>query len=130
MSIKDAPIPFRAAPSVPIDLNGSSFANASISAPLELALTILKPITTIESDDLWHPIVFDENSSRYFENLENVLAYGIANVSDNASIKSNGTIEATNDTMKLVSMIATAILLGFIILATIIVIDLAGSYLQ
>lgn len=120
MLIKDQSIPFMAIPSVPIYINGSSLSNASISAPVELALTILKPITTIDSDDLWHPIVFNENSSRYFESLENILGYVSGNGSDNGFVKDNRTIEVDNATVQLVSMIVTAILLGFIILSTII----------
>ncbi|XP_057665236.1 5-hydroxytryptamine receptor-like isoform X2 [Diorhabda carinulata] len=114
--ISTVPISFAITES-PLSVNTTS----TFSGPIELALTtILKPISTIDSDELWHPIVFNENSSLYFENIDNLMSFEIGNGSFNSSSKQNRTIEMNDATVKLVSMVVTAFFLGFIILSTII----------
>ncbi|CAG9837752.1 unnamed protein product [Diabrotica balteata] len=125
MTLKDQTSPFVSLSTLPISFSTTEspteVANSSsVTGPIELAITILKPITTLETDELWHPIVFNENSSRYFDTIESLLTFDADNASGNISYRDNRTILVNNATVQLVSMILTAIMLGFIILSTII----------
>ncbi|KAG5886534.1 hypothetical protein JTB14_002031 [Gonioctena quinquepunctata] len=102
----------------------STFGNFAVSS-------FLKSVTTTESNDIWHNLIDDNNdyynnASVYVESPENFLLAAGYDL-DNDSLGSwnvtgavNGTFDERVATIQLISMIVTAILLGFIILATVI----------
>ncbi|RZC39075.1 hypothetical protein BDFB_007070 [Asbolus verrucosus] len=85
--------------------------------------------TTEENNDVWYPVVFNENSSLYFRKFEKYddlffyPNYSLMNTSFSLNVSVNRTFTnyyQPDETIKIVTMIGTAILLGFIILATVI----------
>lgn len=80
--------------------------------------------TTEESNDVWYPISFRENSSFYFKKYDDYLFlpnYSLAsNFSFNVSENRTFHFYPHDETIKIMTMIGIAVLLGFIILATVI----------
>lgn len=86
--------------------------------------TFTTTTTTEESNDVWYPISFRENSSIYFRKYDEYLFlpnYSLTsdfsfNVSENRTFH----FYPHDETIKIMTMIGIAVLLGFIILATVI----------
>ncbi|KAJ3626617.1 hypothetical protein MTP99_017098 [Tenebrio molitor] len=113
-------------------MSGKEQEPSVITAPPEnfsLKSTIFHNIITIassteENNDVWYPIVFSENSSLYFKKYDDLFFYPnytlMNNFSLNFTVNRTFTYSPQDETIKIITMVGIAVLLGFIILATVI----------
>ncbi|KAJ3642506.1 hypothetical protein Zmor_025277 [Zophobas morio] len=99
--------------------------NFSLKSTIFHHIITIASSSTEESNDVWYPIVFNENSSLYFKKYDDFYFYPnyslmSSNFSSNFSVNRTFSYHPHDETIKIVTMVGIAVLLGFIILATVI----------
>lgn len=132
-------------PMIANNRNGTTPITSTISTILDYTIrnNVLTSVAAADRDNnnVWYPVRFNRNSSLYFDDkvqdestevfyYSNVTLIGNVNNDNNYSFDdlllsisssvNSSSIDSTGDTIKLMAMVGTAIVLGFIILATVI----------